>query len=381
MMPILESYVAPPLLPPPPPPPLPPANVLLASVSEKTVGVGGRVGMDRRGPFSVTELRGIRLDAVARYELWAHTPAEVGQVVEDLISNLLTDRDSLRTRGFLRVDLKSVEATENVFAEDAWRQAVKFDVLFEFPYFDTDGAESLIARIPIDINSEFNESTIVVDEMARWDNEEAPALEVRGRERIGALTALAFIPALQPAGKVIVRRTFDGASGAPATHTTLTSFIAAVSGDNPIERHSEIVFASLKGFLEAVATFNITDDALTKMSEDGVPDPVIGLLENIKNVEVQGQGDFLTLVEDTIGFGDTTTHQAVILKHAAILDPIILGDWDANGILDQYTAVERRINPAINLSTVSDRLEVAFEHPELTEVAVVYLRVSSGPST
>jgi hypothetical protein len=379
MLNVLDDYAVPPIIQPPPPPPLPASNVLLASVIERTVGLGSRVGTDLRGPFSVAALKGLRVEALVRYELWAHTPADVAQAVEDLISKLLGDRESLRAQGFLRIALKGVNASENIFAEDAWRQLLEFDVLFEFPYVDADEAESLIARIPVDMVGEFNESTTVVDEMARWDNESAPTLEVRGRIRLGALTALAFIPAAEPTGTVTITRTFDGATGGPTSHSTLPDFVTAVAGDNPAERHAEITFASLVEFLAAITTFKITDASLAEMAADAAPVPpgVLGLLEAIKDVEVAGENEFLLLVENEIGPADTTTHRAVILKHSAILEPIVLGDWDLDGVPDEYESAQFRISPSINLSTVSDRLEIAFEHPELTEVAVVYLRAAT----
>lgn len=318
MVDVLDDYTLPPIMQPPPPPPLPPANVLLASVVERTVGVGSRVGLDLRGPFSVAELKGLRVESLVRFELWAHTPAEVAQAAEDLVARLLGDREALRGSGFLRIALKGVNPSENVFSEDAWRQFVEFDTLFEFPYVDTSDAESLIAQIPIHINSEHNEDTIVVDEMARWDNETAPTLRVRGPIQVGALTALAFIPGAEPVGSVTITRTFDGASGPPASFPTLADFTTAVAGENPAERHAEVTFASLVEFLAAIST---------------------------------------------------------------LLEPIVLGDWDLDGVPDEYKSSQFRIDPSIRLTTVNDRLEIAFEHPELSEVAVVYLRASTGSSS
>lgn len=380
MLDVLNDYTLPPIIQPPPPPPLPPSNVLLASIVERTVGLGSRVGLDLRGPFSVAELKGLRVESVVRFELWAHSPADVAQATEDLISRLLGDQETLRGRGFLRVALKGVNSSENIFAEDAWRQLVEFNMLFEFPYVDTNEAESLIAQIPIHINSEHNEDTIVVDEMARWDNETAPTLRVRGPHQVGALTALAFIPVAEPVGSVIITRTFDGASGLPTSFPTLADFVTAVAGDNPAARHAEVTFASLVEFLAAITTFKITDESLEGMTADAVPPAVVGQLEGIKDTEVAGESDFLALVEATIGPA-ITTFRAVILEHSTMLEPIVLGDWDLDGVPDEYKSSQFRIDPSIRLTTVNDRLEIAFEHPELSEVAVVYLRASTGPNS
>jgi len=381
MLDILKDYTLPPIIQPPPPPPLPPSNVLLTSVVERTVGLGSRVGLDLRGPFSVAELKGLRVESVVRFELWAHTPADVAQAAENLITRLLGDQETLRGRGFLRLALKTVNPSENIFAEDAWRQLIEFDMLFEFPYVDTSEAESLIAQIPIHVNSEHNEDTTVVDQMARWDNETAPTLSARGPRQIGALTALAFIPAAAPVGSVTITRTFDGASGAPTSFATLAAFVTAVGGENPAERHAEVTFASLVEFLAAISTFKITDESLAGMTADGVSAAVVSQLEGIKNEEVAGQTNFLALVEATIGPAETATFRDVILKHSAVLESIVLGDWDSDGVADEYKSSQFRIDPSIRLTTVNDRLEIAFEHPQLSEVAVVYLRASTGLSS
>ena len=381
MLDVLKDYTLPPIIQPPPPPPLPPSNVLLATVIERTVGLGSRVGLDLRGPFSVAELKGLRVESVVRFELWAHTPADVAQAAEDLITRLLGDQETLRGQGFLRIALKSVNPSENIFAEDAWRQLVEFDMLFEFPYVDTSEAESLIAQIPIHVNSVHNEDTTIRDQMARWDNEVAPTLRARGPRQIGALTALAFIPAAAPVGRVTITRTFDGATGAPASFATLATFVTAVAGDNPAERNAEVTFASLVEFLAAISTFKITDESLAGMTTDGVTAAVVGQLQGIKDTEVAGEAEFLALVEATIGPAETATFRDVILKRSALLEPIILGDWDLDGVADEYKSSQFRIDPRISLTTVNDRLEIAFEHPELSEVAVVYLRASTGPSS
>lgn len=379
------TFVEPPPPPgPPPPPALPPAAVFLTSVVERTVGLGSRVGTDTRGPFSVAALRGLRVEAVVRYEIWRRTPAEVGQAVGDLITNLLGDRDALRVEGFLRVSLKNTGSSENVFSEEAWRQNVEFDVLFEFPYRDSDGAESLIARIPIDMTGEFNETTTVVDEMTRWDQENAFPLALRGPLNIGALTALAFIAGLAPTGQVTITRTFDDAPGPPTNHPTLPSFLAAVTGDNPAQRHANVTFVSTVEFLKAVASFKITDEALDGMRTDptlpAITPGVLAALQGIKDQEVGGEDEFVSRLIATIGAPDTATFRSKILKHAATLKTMILGDWDENSVPDEYESVQFRINPSLRLTGAVDRFEVTFEHPAFDKVAVVYLRATRGPT-
>ena len=304
-------------LPPPdpsPPPSAPPnASLSLVSVIERAVGLGSHVGVDQRGPFSVAALKGLRLEAVARYQLWAETPSDVEQAINDLIAQLLGDRDVLRQAGFLRLQLKNTGVSENVFSEDAWRQSVEFEVLFEFPFVDADDAESLIARIPIAIRDQFNESTLVTGDLARWDNESAPSLGLRGALNIARLSALAFVPGTAPAGTVTLTRTFDGAAGPPPTHPDLATFLAAVTDPNNPAREGQVVFASLTNFLSA--------------------------------------------------FTNTG-------------DPVTLGDWDENLLLDEYQSLELAIDPPIKLPNVSDRLEIVYDlTPSTTDFAVVYLGV------
>src|SRR5215212_840582 len=303
-----------PLPDPSPPPNAPPAAGLsLVSVVERAVGLGSHVGVDHRGPFSVAALKGLRLEAVARYQLWAATPADLEQATNDLITSLLGDREVLRQAGFLRVALKHTGISENVFAEDAWRQSVEFEVLFEFSFVDADDAESLIARIPIAIRDHFTESTLVTGDLTRWDNESAPSLALRGALKVGRLSALAFVPGTEPAGAVTLTRTFDGASGPPPAHPDLTTFLAAVTDPNNPAREAEVVFASLSDFLSAFT---------------------------------------------------------------AAGDPVALGDWDENLLLDEYNLLELAMEPPIQLPHVTDRFEIVYDlTPSATDFVVVYLGV------
>ena len=54
--------------------PLPEAALSVASLQERSVGIGGLRGLDFRGRFSVGELKAIRLEALVRYDVWGDTP-------------------------------------------------------------------------------------------------------------------------------------------------------------------------------------------------------------------------------------------------------------------------------------------------------------------
>lgn len=258
---------------------LPAPSVSIASVNEQSLGLNNRRGEEARAGFGVVELKGGRLDAVARFELWATQPASVQQAVQDLIRRLLADRDKLWLVGFLRIGLEATSSSDNVPALNAWRQTADVRVLYEYHFEDADDSQGLIARIPIHIDSTYNESTTVTDEMTRWDDQHAPALVVRGPVAVSGMTGLVFVAGVAPSGTVTLTRTFDGTAGPPTRFTTLAAFLAAVGGDAPLNRNAQLVFASWNNFL---AIFNVGGSPVTLGGDDYSPlevafDPVIQL--------------------------------------------------------------------------------------------------------
>ena len=308
MLDILDNY-----LPPNPVinPPLPDPNLSLVSVTERSVGLGSRVGTDIRGPFAVAALKGTRLEAVIRYQIWSDNPGDVDAAVQDLVARLLADRDVLRVQGFLRLALKSTGTGESVpTVNDYWRESVDFEVLYEFPYADSDEAQSLIATIPVNITQELATAMAITDEMTRWDNETAPPLLLRGPLRIGRMSAIAFTP-LTPTGTVTLTRTFDGAPGPITIHPDLATFLAAVADPNNPATQAQVVLPSVSDFLDEFA--------------------------------IGGNA-------------------------------IALGDWNEDSITDEYDALELSIAPPIVLPGVADRFEISYGAAAFDEVGVVYLR-------
>jgi len=318
MLDILGNYLPPLAL------PLPAATVSVVSVTERAVGLGNHRGFDTRGAFSVVALKGIRLDALVRFQLWGEDLTKADLAQSQLNARLMADRHTLGaialpdsvSAGFLRLALEASPPADLVSGLDAWRRLADYRVLFEYRYSDTDGAESLIARIPIHADQEVldspeRETTTVTDEMVRWDDQGAQALVVRGRMRVGSLAALAFIPGTPPGGTVTLLRTFDGAAGPPAPHSTLDAFLAAIA--DPAVRHAQVTFGSLNDFLDAFS---------------------------------------------------------------AAGDPVVLGDWNADDVLDSYEAKVLTFVPAIQLPDISDRLEISYLDAAFDQVAVVYLRAS-----
>lgn len=290
---------------------LPAPSISIFSLQERTVGLGNRLGKETRNALSITELKGGRLDAVVCFQLWAYTPEAVDLALDQLHGRLLAAKDKLRAKGFLRLAAEETLLEEYVSTLNAWRKTTKYRVLYEFRYSDTDGAESLIAQIPIGIDGEYGESTTVTDRMVRWDNQTAPLLVLRGCFAVVRLSSLAFIPGSAPSGTVTLTRTFDGASGTPTSYPTLQSFLAVVAGSNPAERHGQFTFSTLSDFLTA---FDLGGD------------------------------------------------------------PIELGDWDEDFVPDHYESKTLTFEPAILLPTEADRLEINYQNTSFDRVAVFYLR-------
>jgi len=315
MLGLLDDFV------PGPAPPLPDAAVSIANLTERSVGLGGLRGLEFRDRFQVAELKAVRLDALVRYDLWGNSPGAATQAAADVGTGLLGARDSLGRQGVLKLGVERVDPPDFFAAPlNAWRVGAVYRVLYEFPYQDAGGAESLIARIPIDVPPEEpgaapSEQTVVTDELARWDDDAAPALVVRGRFGVGALLVLSWFSAAAPTGGVTVTRTFDGATGAPVALGSLDAFFDGVSGPAPVERHARITFPTLVDFLAAVGAAGV---------------------------------------------------------------PAAIGDRDEDDVLDLYVPRSRAVFPPLLLATAADRLEIAYGGAALDQPAVVYLRATRG---
>lgn len=247
LMTTLQTYLP---APPTPPPPVPAGSIGVSSVTERALSVGNLRGDETRSGIGTVGLKGGRIEARVRFQLWAEQPGDAEQAIQTLTQNVLDDRDKLRAQGFLKLALANTLVPENIGA-NLWRDTAEFNILYEYHFQESDG-QGLIARIPVRVNSVYNESTLVSDEMARWDDVAAPALVVRGRTEVGRISVLDFAPGAKPAGAVTLLRTREDASGAPTTHASLVAFLAAVAGDTPAQAHAQFVFASWTAFLAAL---------------------------------------------------------------------------------------------------------------------------------
>jgi hypothetical protein len=293
---------------------LPAPTVSIVKLKQQAVGLGGIRSGEMPGALGSVTRKGLRLDALTRFQMWAPDGNRVDQTIADLNMWVLGNRPSLWASGFLRLALEDAPLSEPVAPGGPWRGLADYRVLYEFDYQDNDGADSLISQIPIAINSEFNESLVITDQMTRWDDSAATSLVVRGPMAVASLSMLAFIPKAVPTAQVTLTRTFDRAAGNPVNHATLAEFLAAISGAN-LERHSMVTFASFGEFM----------------------------------AEFQNKGA-----------------------------SIALGDWNGDGVTDQYESFALSLNPAVTLPTVRDRFEVTYLAAKFNQVAVVYLRAMSG---
>lgn len=172
---------------------------------------------------------------------------------------------TLRAAGFLQLAPVGASLAERPGATDIWRSTVDYSVLYEFRYRDADGAESLISRIPIDIDSNFPDHTSVSDDMVRWDEEAAPALNV-GRKsargfRVDALSVLAFLPDVPVAwnGAGVVVEVVIGGTTRQQNFASVRDFLGA------FEPEQEVVLLGGNTYLAGRMAFPNTN----------FPDPVL----------------------------------------------------------------------------------------------------------
>ena len=305
-----------------PVPPLPSPGASAVEVRRSPVGIGNWRGIEHRGAIGEIALKGGRLDAVVRFQVWAGSVGEVDALIDTLQGDLLADADSLRAAGFLRVGLKDSAPAEFIGGTtNAWRRTCDLAVLYEYHYQDTDGAESLIARIPIlsDLeqrDSPVRETATVTDQLVRWDSLEARPLVVSGTARrslrVYGLASLAYRPPAWTGSQVVVSRVQRDDESPPTVYPTWAEFLAAVTDEAAPDRHAQVTFASFSDFLAAF---------------------------------------------DAAG------------------DPVELGDWDEDGLADSYVPGVIAFETPIVLGSGSDVLSITYQGSTFDFEGVAYLRI------
>ncbi|MCA9935911.1 MAG: hypothetical protein KC415_18375 [Anaerolineales bacterium] len=279
---------------------LPAPNVSIIKVEEKPTGLGNYIGDEVLEQFSIV-LKGGRLQASVRFQLWADTPNNVDQAIDDLHGRLLAAKDDLWIAGFLRFVAEGSTLAEHIPSLPAWRRTADYQVLYEFRYTDTDDAQSLIARIPVhtdpeELDSPQRETTVVTDDMARWDEQTAPTLDLHGRLTVSRFSALAFVPGTPPSAPVMLLRTFDSAVGPPTAFADLATFVTAVTNPTTPARHAQVTFATFSDFITA---FSLAGSPITlgDWDEDATPDSYQPLTLPLPTpITLSGWADHLQLV-------------------------------------------------------------------------------------
>lgn len=234
--------------------PVPAADATILGVEQKLVGLGHYRGQELRHGIAPVALKGGRLLATVQFQLWGVSPGEVGELSTAVHGRLLGARTLLQQEGFLRLKAAGASLAEHVGSLDVWRKALTYEVLYEYHYEDADGAEGLIARIPVHadletLNSPDRETSVVTDALARWDDVAAPAWELRGVMDLRRVNALVFLAGLPPTGAVEWLRTTATAGAPPQEFATFDEFLAAVTDpDNPA-LNARFTFPSLVEFL------------------------------------------------------------------------------------------------------------------------------------
>jgi hypothetical protein len=233
---------------------LPAADATILSVEQKLIGLGHFRGQEMRRGIAPVALKGGRLLATVQFQLWGASPGEVGELSTTVHGNLLGALALLQQEGFLRLKAGGASLPEHVGALDAWRKTLLYEVLYEYHYEDADGAEGLIARIPVHADLETHDSPdretgVVTDALARWDDVAAPAFELRGVIDLRRLNALVFLAGLPPTGAVEWLRTTTTATTPPQEFAAFDDFLAAVTDPDSPALNARFAFPTLIDFL------------------------------------------------------------------------------------------------------------------------------------
>ena len=375
-------------------------TISAVDVQERSVGLGNRRGIEERGVFGVLELKGVRLEAVFRFELWANDPNAANSAVDLVQERLLSEIPlppapqqpvDLFAEGFLRLEAKEAPPAE-LTEPGVWRRTADYSVLYEHRFADADDAQSLIARIPIhsDLERPFSpnrETTVVTDEMVRWDNEAAPPLVVRGRRTLARLGVLDFQAAAMPTGQVTMTRTFDGAVGPPAVATSIENFLDVISDPVNPQNHTTFSTASLNAFLTAFTSVGTID--LGDWDNDSVIDTyesrVLSFGRTYSDLAIDA-ADATQISSAALPFSDAERGSVLEVTGGVGFD---VGDYrivdvDGAGIATlnrscgstASTNGEGKIDRPLILPNPTDQIEIAYQSAAFDQVGVLYLRAT-----
>lgn len=301
---------------------IPVPTVSIRSMREKPLAIGNDRGLEQRGQLGIVALKGGRLEAVVRFQIWAGDPVTAEASMQTMQGQILTDRLNLQAQGFLQLKVEETTLSENVELFSAWRTTSDLKVLYEFHYDSTDGAESIIASIPIHSdpetkNSPNRETNVITDAIVRWDDESASALSIGGGlvTTVNGLGSLNYLPGAWTGGAVTLSRLDLGSVATPTTYPDMATFLTAVTDGNSPDLHAQVTFPATIDFLDEFTTV------------DG---------------------------------------------------PIGLGDWDEDTVQDLYQSATLDFSPPIRLEGSNAMFRLAYQDSALDSKAVIYLRGSTN---
>lgn len=211
---------------------LPPNSLTLATMGYRSLGIGSRRGLSTLDGMDVAELKGGWLDATVRFDLWAMDLPAIVQQVTTLQQALTSNGLELRQGGILEIKLTGT-GDPSTGAVAASRKTLDYTILYEYHFEDTDGAASLIARIPINPRTDAapDAQTVVRDWMVRWDSAGALDLLIPGPAHgsltVQALEVAAYLPGGGPPGQVTQSVTRPSGT-VTTTFGSLTALLASV---------------------------------------------------------------------------------------------------------------------------------------------------------
>jgi len=299
---------------------LPTSTVSTLSATKKNPAIGNRIGTESRAGYPTVAIKGGHLDAMVQFQIWDVNPDDIEIEMNDLHNRLMADKELLRTQGFLIFKSEQTATSEYITSLSAWRKTTQFKFLFEYQYQDSDGALSIITRIPIENdlhvkNSAEREISTVTDAIQRWDDEDTNTLSIVASSdsdiKVSGLNILAHLPGGWLGDPVIIDRTNLDTVAAPTVYGTLTDFINAVTHESSPDQNAQIVFPAL-------------DDFVAELTTEGAP--------------------------------------------------FELGDWDEDLVPDEYQAYQQVFDLPIHLSRANDVFRISYQNPPLDSKAVVYLR-------
>lgn len=261
---------------------LPDASVSIVKAIPKPIGVGNRAGVEYVGSSPIIEIRGRRIEATMRVQLWHNNAADLVAAINDFQESIFANMEDLQTQGFIKIN--SVSTTSIHGENTTWTSSIDFDVLYEYIYRYVDDALSFIVRIPIKsqvagLESQTTEQTSIEGNIAMWYHIDtcmtdciAPFVIQAPKYKqvsIHGLSALIYAPLVISEGiRVSVT---DGTAAPLVAFANWNNFIQAITDEKTPQRNAEITFATLNDFIAIFTPYGETV-VLGDRDEDGNPD-------------------------------------------------------------------------------------------------------------